>query len=525
MTKIFKKLFDNPWGLSVLAGISVFISFETFRLVWALLFFPFLFTAACFQTKSFKQSVGVGFITSTVIMLGGFYWITYVVHEFGQLSWGLSGLLFFMFCGFGALNFPVFSVLIYFLKKRLLRSRVFPFWAAIGIPALFTSVEWLIPKLFPWFIGHSLYKELWLIQLIELTGASLLTFSVFSFGLTGGIVAFRGQVLPKISKLTLLFPLVLFSLQVFFSYWTHHYRKFDLSQEIKIGLVQANIGSLDKLAAHKGLMSKVDFTIKTYQSLTDSILFQKPDLILWPETAIPFQLNTPSLKQKDLLNYFLGTGVPFIVGAYAQSPYRLYNDYNAAFLIDPQKNENPSDAYFKNILLAFGEYLPLGSLFPTLYALFPQVSDFERGDKQNSFLLNNRDTLGISICYEAIVPSFMRKIARKNIKAFINLTNDSWFGPTSEPYLHGSLTVFRAIEHRIPLARVTNTGSSFVVDHLGRMSERSSLFESSARVHSFTLVNHEEPSFYARFGDWFVGILTLAFLLFLLGEISVSLSR
>jgi len=464
-------------------------------------------------------------MTSTVIMLGGFYWITYVVHEFGQLSWGLSGLLFFLFCGFGALNFPVFSVLIYLFKKRLLQSPVFPFWAAIGIPALFTSVEWLIPKLFPWFVGHSLYKELWLIQLTEFTGASLLTFSLFSLGLTGGVVFSRSQVLPKISILTLLFPITLLSLQALFSYWTHHYRKFDLSQEIKIGLVQANIGSLDKLAAHKGLMSKVDFTIKTYQSLTDSILLQKPDLILWPETAIPFQLNTPSLKQKNLLNYFLGTGVPFIVGAYAQSPYRLYNDYNAAFLIEPQNTENPSDAYYKNILLAFGEYLPLGSFFPNLYGLFPQVSDFERGDKQNSFFLNNQHLLGISICYEAIVPSFMRKIARKNIKAFINLTNDSWFGPTSEPYLHGSLTVFRAIEHRIPLARVTNTGSSFVVDHLGNMSEPSPIFESSAKVYPLTLVNHEKPSFYARYGDWFVGLLTLAIFLVFLGEISVSLSR
>lgn len=525
MIVILKTLFNNPWVLSALAGISVFISFERFNLVGAILFFPFLFTLSCWKVKSFKQSLALGFLASSVIMLGGFYWITYVVHEFGQLSWGLSGLLFLVFCGFGALNFPIFSGLLYLLKERLLRSGFFSLWVVLGIPALFTAVEWAIPKLFPWYIGHCLYKQLWFIQLTEYTGSSLLTFTLFSLGLALPFVFLKMKDFPLVAKSSLLIPVVLVFSQVLFSIWTNHYRTFEVSKEIKIGLVQANIGNLEKVAAKKNLLGKVDFTIETYQKLTEEILPQNPDLILWPETAVPFQLDSESSRQKTLVSYFQKTGVPFVVGAYAKSPQRFFSEYNAAFLVDPAYENQPSDIYYKNILLAFGEYLPLGASFPWLYGLFPQVSDFERGTEQNAFILNSQFPLGISICYEAIVPSFMRKVAANKVQAFVNLTNDSWFGPTSEPYLHGALSVFRTIEHRVPLARVTNTGASFVIDHLGRMGSQTQIFKPATLVQEMKLIRHSKPSFYSRFGDWVVGLLALMFILLFFGDLSVSLSR
>jgi apolipoprotein N-acyltransferase len=119
----------------------------------------------------------------------------------------------------------------------------------------------------------------------------------------------------------------------------------------------------------------------------------------------------------------------------------------------------------------------------------------------------------------------MRKVAANKVQAFVNLTNDSWFGPTSEPYLHGALSVFRTIEHRVPLARVTNTGASFVIDHLGRMGSQTQIFKPATLVQEMKLVRHSKPSFYSRFGDWVVGLLALMFILLFLGDLSVSLSR
>jgi apolipoprotein N-acyltransferase len=114
--------------------------------------------------------------------------------------------------------------------------------------------------------------------------------------------------------------------------------------------------------------------------------------------------------------------------------------------------------------------------------------------------------LGISICYEMILPDFIRKVAGNGVHALVNLTNDSWFGPTAEPYFHGSLSVFRAIEHRVPVVRSTNTGTSFFVDALGRLSRLTPVYDEDVLVQDIALGDPDRITVYARWGDWFVGV-------------------
>jgi len=239
-------------------------------------------------------------------------------------------------------------------------------------------------------------------------------------------------------------------------------------------------------------------------------------LVVWPETAIPFRMDFPGGRQHSLMQFVQDKGVPLISGAFARgtNPNR---EFNAAFLFNSQIANEPLDIYHKNILLAFGEYLPLGETFPALYRMFPQVSDFERGQKQKVFTLSNGSRLGLSICYESIVPSFMRKVAQQKIHAFINLTNDSWFGPTSEPYLHAALTVFRAIEHRVPMVRVTNTGTSFVVNHLGKMSSQTQIYQPEWLVETISLPAEVQLTFYGKYGDWFIYTLIFCLCVGLIG--------
>ena len=119
-------------------------------------------------------------------------------------------------------------------------------------------------------------------------------------------------------------------------------------------------------------------------------------------------------------------------------------------------------------------------------------------------ILNDGTALGITICYEAIVPSFFRKTVSHPVHGVVNLTNDSWFGPTSEPFLHGSLTVFRSLETKIPFFRVTNTGISFAVDSLGNQSHTSSVNSAEVLQVALTLPANPVPTFYMKHGDWFV---------------------
>jgi len=499
-------ILNKPWTLSLLSGLSVFLAFEQFGLVPLILFFPWLFNSMILSSENRKQAFALGFFTSFIIMLGGFYWVVYVIHEFGNLSWVLSSFLFLCFCGFGALNFPVFAVLAQWANRRILRnpsSALEGFWYVLGLPALFTLCEWAIPKLFPWYVGHAFYRQLWLIQICEITGATFLTFSLFSIGSFLGWFFNLSSDKRKSASYFSLIPLSFLCLLVGFSSWTLTKRVFPAGREIKVALIQANIGNLDKFRAKSGVLSAVDHVLKTYEEMTREILPQKPDLILWPETAIPIEMDRPSLRQNQIHQWVKEWGVPLIAGAYATSPGQVYRNYNSAFLLDPVVSPLRTDVYNKNILLAFGEYLPLGDTFPILYRTFPQVSDFARGHDQNIFHLSDGSRLGISICYEAIVPSFMRKVGGQGVHALVNLTNDSWFGPTSEPHLHGALTVFRAIEHRAPLMRVTNTGSSFTVSHLGQMSSKSGVYKAESSLRTVT-TNASSPTFYGLYGDWFV---------------------
>jgi apolipoprotein N-acyltransferase len=81
--------------------------------------------------------------------------------------------------------------------------------------------------------------------------------------------------------------------------------------------------------------------------------------------------------------------------------------------------------------------------------------------------------IGPMICLEDILPYFGRKLARLHPHLLVNLTNDAWYGETSEPWEHMALSVFRAIELRTDLVRAVNSGVSAFIDANGRVYRES----------------------------------------------------
>ena len=151
-----------------------------------------------------------------------------------------------------------------------------------------------------------------------------------------------------------------------------------------------------------------------------------------------------------------------------------------------------------------------------MFPFLPYETGVEWGTEFCVFDVPDVGRFGVSICYEAIVPSFYRKVMANKVNVAVNLTNDSWFGVTAEPYQHGALAVFRAVESRVPLIRVTNTGTSFSVDTLGRIGEQTGVYQEG--VQNQTIYYSEVPPLtpYIRFGDWFawsLGVILVAFLI------------
>jgi len=172
--------------------------------------------------------------------------------------------------------------------------------------------------------------------------------------------------------------------------------------------------------------------------------------------------------------------------------------YNSAYLISPGSERFPK--YDKAHLVPYGEYVPFKKWFPFLGKMVAQVGDFRPG-KAGKTIPWKQDALGVQICYEIIFPGLSRAMVKNDAVLLINITNDAWFGTTSGPYQHFSMTVLRAVENRRALARAANTGISGFIDPAGRILASTPLLQEAAITRTLPLIR--KKTFYTRFGDLF----------------------
>ena len=109
-------------------------------------------------------------------------------------------------------------------------------------------------------------------------------------------------------------------------------------------------------------------------------------------------------------------------------------------------------------------------------------------------------------------------IATRGPNLLVNLTNDAWFGDTTEPWQHLAASVYRAVELRLDLVRAVNNGVSAVIDSTGRVRARTRVVDPSAtRSQPDVLLERvaiqQAQTLYATLGEWFGGLCVLAVLL------------
>jgi apolipoprotein N-acyltransferase len=198
---------------------------------------------------------------------------------------------------------------------------------------------------------------------------------------------------------------------------------------------------------------------------------KRPDIVVWPETSIPFLLteNPDALLR---ISEVLQDGQILIAGAVraedagAGQPPRYYN---SIYVIDDRGQiVGASD---KVHLVPFGEYLPLEGLLSAagLNAIAASMpGGFSAAATRSVLTLPGGKTLYPLICYEAIFP---REIGNDALptNALLNITNDAWFGNTPGPYQHFLQAQLRSVETGLPLIRAANTGVSAVVDARGEV--------------------------------------------------------
>ena len=140
--------------------------------------------------------------------------------------------------------------------------------------------------------------------------------------------------------------------------------------------------------------------------------------------------------------------------------------------------------------------------FPFLSKMVVGIGDFRSGEGFHPLRLLGNHRAGILICYEAIFPEYSRLYKRRGAELLVNMTNDAWFGETSAPHQHLSMTILRAVENRVYFVRAANTGISAIIDPTGRIVARTRTFERTALSGTVRWMNL--GSFYAQYGDIFL---------------------
>ncbi|MBQ2260041.1 MAG: apolipoprotein N-acyltransferase [Loktanella sp.] len=233
----------------------------------------------------------------------------------------------------------------------------------------------------------------------------------------------------------------------------------------------------------------------------------RPDLIVWPETAVPYLLNfiIDDLSQFDEA----ARGAPLVFGVQRRDDAGLF--YNS--LVVMEQGGQITATYDKQHLVPFGEYVPFGDLFARIGIRGMAVQEgggFAAGTVPGPL---NIPGIGLAvplICYEGI---FAEEIVTGPVRPrmLLLITNDGWFGEAAGPHQHLAQARLRAIEQGLPMVRAANTGISAMIDAQGRITASLPLGVEGALDAPLPAVAVAPP--YTRVGDWPVGLLLFCGLL------------
>lgn len=470
--------------------------------VWPVLFIAlvplfFLARAEATSRKRFLYGLVAG-LCHFIIQL---YWIVLVLGRYGGLPWFFSYPAMVLLALYMALYVAVFVVVAGMMLRRWKTTTVL--WT---VPALWVGLDWVRSLLFsgfPWMdLGYGMWQTPLLLQSADVFGHHFLTYlivfvNIAIFFLVSQCERQNGPCRRPFIAVTTVVLLAVVA--VYGGYRSTSLEKIISKEEkIAVGIVQGNIDQSEKWAP--ALQQR---TMDIYLGRSQELLHKPPvpDLIVWPETALPFFPSqselfgaVPRLAHK--YDAAVLTGSPWFEVVDAEKG--LFDMYNSAFVISPSGEY--SGRYSKSHLVPFGEYVPLKHLLFFLAPLVEAVGDFTPG-KIEKPLEAQKARCGILICYESIFPAIARKWVDNGANLLVNLTNDAWYGRSSAPYQSMAMSVLRAVESRRSLVRAANTGISGFVDPLGRVKVSSAIFVDWAESRKVALLQHR--SFYSRHGYFF----------------------
>ncbi|MBI2618697.1 MAG: apolipoprotein N-acyltransferase [Ignavibacteriales bacterium] len=420
---------------------------------------------------------------------------------------------------------PILSFV--FVRKQLGETA-----ALVSFPFLWVGFEYfhaLGEFSFPWLtLGNSQAYDLNRIQIAEYASVFGISFFIVAFNTLGFVfikkIAFnvwKFSSRPGIAVFSALLIVyggpIVFGISASDSYNLHEERT------MKVGIVQPNIDPYEKWG--EGFHSKWDSYLRQMDILIDQtkrMSSESLDVIVWPETAIPFYILLPQNRQYlgQLRQELDSIGTPVFAGL-PDGSYRdstsasptaqwiegagaFFEGFNSATLLLPAQDVDT--VYHKVVLVPFAERIPHAERLTFLIEPLKWsvgISSWGKGDHQVVFELPLRSgeaaSFGGMICYELVFPSYVRTFVEQGAEFLVIISNDSWWGHTSGAYQLAAYSVIRAVETRRWIVRCANGGISGVIDPAGRFYNKTEFLEATSVIG--TIGARTERSFYVRHGD------------------------
>lgn len=447
-----------------------------------------------------RAAFGWSFLCGLIFFGGIIHWIRYVTFA------GYVLMVLYLAAYFGLFGW------MYFYLRRL--SGMIQ-WVAL--PAAWVLMEFLQSRLltgFSWAaLGLTQYEQILLIQIADWGGVFAVSFMLVLGNL---LLKYLGECF-YFKRWGCFYKAFFFS--VFFGVLVMGYGVWRMSGESfdgewKTAVIQGSI-DLDTSWRQDAWMSIID----TYLDLSRKSVVDKPDMLIWPETAFPAMLWEDEIFLMEIKQFIQNNQMPLLFGSVVRKDN---NYYNAAILMSAQGRSVAH--YFKNHLVPYGEYIPFREYVPWLSYFIP-IDDFTAG--MDAAVLSipgrNKSKFSVLICFEDTVASLVREFVLNGAEVLVNMTNDAWFLDSKEPLMHLQSSVFRAVEYKRSVIRAANTGISAFIDPLGRIKaivedeNGNTVFVSGYQVQSVPL--NRDLTLYALFGDFFAfwcSVVAMATLIFAL---------
>lgn len=500
--------FISNLSLAIFSGLLLVFAFPDWNL-WSL---GWVGTAplimAVVRERRFWRSLLLGSVTGTIFYTGSSHWVTYSMHNYGEIPMWLCYIILVIF----SLTLGVFTGLFAAVFAQAIKR--FGGWAILSAPVIWAASEWARIEVtgMGWnALGYSQTLQPAVIQVARLGGVYLvgaimvaasaaLVFALIYLEHRRGIIVLTAAGVIAIAAVL---------------YGQSLRPRAQEAGSVNVAIIQPNI-PID------GDWSDPNFNeqmIRRFFSLSEQAIRAKTEengenaavkrdkigLVIWPESPMSFEYDSDDELRSRVAEFTRRNNVYLLMNSWGfpKDSGTSEDRYNSALVIAPSGEKIAE--YDKIALVPFGEYVPARGWLPFVKDIHALAGDITPG---KSITLSDVEEarLGTTICFEATRPDIARRMRLEGASALVQISNELWFGPTAAAKQMLAHAAFRAVENNCELIRATNTGLSARIDRYGVARGETMMFETATRTWKIQTTDEARQNgltFYTRYGDVF----------------------